>query len=257
MRLVGKLAVVTGGGRGIGREAARLFSREGAHVAVADIDLDSATATVDLIRSEAGSAEAVQVDVAVASSVEAMVRWAEETLGGLNVMFNNAGIMLPDDLGAEDTSLDVWHRTIAVNLTGVFLCCKYGLPAMLRTGGGAIVNMGSMVAHIGSAVPQISYVATKGGVVAMTREIAIQYARRNIRANALCPGPVRTELISSLVATPAQHERRRVHLPLGRFADPAEIAQVALFLASDESSYVTGMSYLVDGGISAAYVTPE
>jgi NAD(P)-dependent dehydrogenase (short-subunit alcohol dehydrogenase family) len=257
MRLEGKLAVVTGGGRGIGREAARLFAREGAHVVVADIDLDSATATVDLIRSEAGSAEAVQVDVTVASSVEAMVRRAEKTLGGLNVMFNNAGIMLPDDRGAEDTSLDVWHRTIAVNLTGVFLCCKYGLPAMLRTGGGAIVNMGSMVAHIGSAVPQIAYVATKGGVVAMTREIAIQYARRNIRANALCPGPVRTELISALVATPEQHERRRVHLPLGRFADPAEIAQVALFLASDESSYVTGMSYLVDGGVTAAYVTPE
>lgn len=257
MRLEGKLAVVTGGGHGIGRETACLFAREGAHVAVTDIDLDSAAATVDLIRSESGTADAIQVDVAVASSVEAMLRQAEETLGGLNVMFNNAGIMLPDDLGAEDTSLDVWHRTIAVNLTGVFLCCKYGLPVMLRTGGGAIVNMSSMVAHIGSAVPQIAYVASKGGVVAMTREIAIQYARCNIRANALCPGPVRTGLISGLVESPTEYERRRVHLPVGRLAEPAEIAQVALFLASDESSYVTGMSYLADGGVTAAYVTPE
>ena len=220
-----------------------MFSSEGARVAVADIDLDSAAATADLIRSEAGSAEAVRVDVTVASSVEAMVRRAEETLDGLNVMFNNAGIMLPDDVGVEDTSLDVWHRTIAVNLTGVFLCCKYGLPAMLCTGGGTIVNMGSMVAHIGSAVPQIAYVATNGGVVAMTREIAIQYARRNIRAKDgvdldACRHPDATRAAPCASA-------------VGGFADPSEIAQVALFLASDESSYVTGMSYLADGEVTA------
>ena len=257
MRLKDKFAVVTGAGRGIGRETACLFAREGAHVAVVDINLDTATDTVEQVRREGGTAEAIQTDVTDSSSVEAMVRRVEEMFGGLNVMFNNAGILLPDDIGVEDTSLEAWHNTIAVNLTGVFLCCKYGLPAMLRSGGGSIINMGSMVAHVGSAVPQIAYAASKGGVVAMTREIAIQYARRDIRANALSPGPVQTDLISELFPNQEEYERRRVHLPMGRLAKPEEIAQMALFLASDESSYVTGTSYLVDGGLTAAYVTPE
>ncbi len=257
MRLAGKMALISGAGRGIGRETALRFAREGARVAAADRDVGGAEETASRVREAGGTAVAIGTDVSEEAAVEAMVRQAEEALGGINVLFNNAGILLDEDRGPEDTPLDAWNRTLAVNLTGVFLCCKHGIPAMLRAGGGAIVNMGSMVAKVGSAVPQIAYCASKGGVVAMTREIAIQYARQNIRANALCPGPVETCLVDGLFDSPRSLERRRIHMPLARFGRMSEVAAVALFLASDESSYVTGATYMADGGITAAYVTPQ
>lgn len=257
MRLAGKMALISGAGGGIGRETALLFAREGACVAAADRDVGGAEETAARVREAGGTAVAIGTDVSEEAAVEAMMREAEEALGGINVLFNNAGIMLDEDRGPEDTSLDAWNRTLAVNLTGVFLCCKHGIPALLRAGAGAIVNMGSMVAQIGSAVPQIAYCASKGGVVAMTREIAVQYARQNIRANALCPGPVDTGMVDKLFDSPQSFERRRIHMPLGRLGRMSEVAAVALFLASDESSYVNGAAYLADGGITAAYVTPE
>lgn len=257
MRLAGKIALISGAGGGIGREAALLFAREGARIAAVDRELDAAQATAARVREAGGTAIAIGTDISEEAAVAAMVRQAEESLGGINVLFNNAGILLDEDRGPQDTSLDAWNRTLAVNLTGVFLCCKHGIPALLRAGGGAIVNMGSMVAQVGSAIPQIAYCAAKGGVVAMTREIAIQYARQDIRANTLCPGPVDTAMVDGLLASPRSFERRRVHMPLGRVGRVAEVAAVALFLASDEASYVTGATYLADGGITAAYVTPE
>jgi NAD(P)-dependent dehydrogenase (short-subunit alcohol dehydrogenase family) len=249
--------VITGGGAGIGREAAVLFAGAGAAVAVADLDRDAAEATAGEIAAAGGTAVALTVDVAEPQSVAAMIAAAEAGLGAVDTLFNNAGVMLAGDNGPEDTDQAVWDRTIAVNLTGVFHCCRFGLPALLRAGGGAVLNMSSLVAVMGAAVPQLAYTASKGGVLAMTREIAVQYARRNIRANALLPGPIGTPLTARLFDTPEKLERRRVHMPLGRFGKAVEVAEVALFLCSDAASYVTGAGYLVDGGIHAAYVTPE
>jgi NAD(P)-dependent dehydrogenase (short-subunit alcohol dehydrogenase family) len=257
MRLGGRRALITGAGNGIGRASARLFAREGAAVAVADVDGEAARATAAAIVEGGGRALAVAADVARVGDVERMVAEAEAGLGGLDLLFNNAGVMLADDRGPEDTALAIWDRTIAINLTGVFLCCRSGIPAILRAGGGSIVNMSSMVAAIGSAVPQLAYVASKGGVLAMTREIAVQYGRRNIRANALCPGPVGTALTEKLFDTREKLERRRVHMPMGRFAKEDEIAEAAAFLASDAASYMTGAAVMVDGGITAAYITAE
>lgn len=255
-RLAGKHAVITGGGAGIGRETALLFAREGAAVAVADVAEQAAAATAEEIEAAGGTAVAIRVDVAEAASVDAMIAAAEKGLGAVDILFNNAGVMLGDDLGPEDTEQAVWDRTIAINLTGVFHCCRAGLPALRRAGGGAILNMSSLVAVMGSAVPQLAYTASKGGVLAMTREIAVQYGRQNIRCNALLPGPVATPLAAQLFDTPEKLERRRVHMPLGRFGKAVEVAEVALFLCSDAASYVTGSGYMVDGGIHAAYVTP-
>ncbi len=256
-RLAGRTALITGAGSGIGRESARLFAREGANVVVADRDPDAGRETVAAIESDGGRARFAAVDVSSAAQVEAAVRDAERRFGALHVVFNNAGIFPADDGSPEHTPEAVWDQVMSVNLKGVFLGCKYAIPALLRAGGGSIVNTASFVAVMGAETSQIAYTASKGGVLAMTREIAVEYARRGIRANALCPGPVNTPLLQELLADPAARDRRLVHVPMGRLAEAGEVARAALFLASDESSYVNGATFLVDGGITAAYVTPE
>jgi NAD(P)-dependent dehydrogenase (short-subunit alcohol dehydrogenase family) len=257
MRLAKKVTLVTGGGSGIGKASCLIFAREGAKVVVVDLKGDSAQATVDEIRKNGGDAKAFAADVSMAKDCQAMVKFAEESFGRLDVAFNNAGVFHPDDDSVTNTSEAIWDMVINVNLKGVFLGCKYEIPALLRAGGGSIINTASFVAVMGAAAPQIAYTASKGGVLAMTREIAVEFARKNIRANALCPGPVETPLLAKLLSDPARRNRRLVHIPPGRFARPEEIANAALFLASDESSYVNGSTFLVDGGITAAYITPE
>jgi NAD(P)-dependent dehydrogenase (short-subunit alcohol dehydrogenase family) len=253
MRLKDKVALITGAGSGIGREAALIFAAEGAKVVAVDIDEKTAQATAGMI---GGDAVAARADVSSAADCEEMVRLAEATYGKLNVLFNNAGIMHSGDDNAMTTEEAVWDLTMNVNLKGVFLGCKYGIPALQRAGGGSIINTASFVALLGAATPQIAYTASKGGVLAMTRELAVIHARENIRVNALCPGPLRTELLMKFLDTEEKRQRRLVHIPLGRFGEAKEIAQAALFLASDESSFVTGAEFVVDGGITAAYVTP-
>jgi NAD(P)-dependent dehydrogenase (short-subunit alcohol dehydrogenase family) len=257
MRLADKVAIITGAGSGIGREAALIFAREGARVAVADLNEDAGRRTVADIQAGGGKALYVHADVSKAASVESMVSDSEKEFGKLDVMFNNAGIFPDADASVIDTPEEVWDLVMNVNLKGVFLGCKYAIPALLRAGGGSIINTASFVSLMGAATPQIAYTASKGGVLSMTREIAVEFARRNIRANALCPGPVDTPLLQSILADPARRQRRLVHIPPGRFAQAREIASAALFLASDESSYVNGATFVVDGGITAAYVTPE
>ena len=252
MRLKDKVALITGAGSGIGQASARLFAREGAKVVCVDVKGDAAEATAREIGGRAFAA-----DVSKAKDAEAMVAFAEETYGRLDVAFNNAGIFHPDDDSVTNTSEEIWDLVMNVNLKGVFLGCKYEIPALLRAGGGAIVNTASFVAILGAATPQIAYTASKGGVLSMTREIAVEFARKNIRCNALCPGPVETPLLAELLSDPARRQRRLVHIPPGRFARAEEMANAALFLASDEASYVNGATFLVDGGITAAYVTPE
>ena len=256
-RLDGKVALITGAASGIGKVAASLFAREGAKVVVADVTDDSGRATVEEITSAGGQAAFVHSDVSNADSVEAMVRFAVDTFGSLDVLYNNAGIFPGDDDSVTNTDEAVWDRVMDINLKGVFLGCKHAIPAMLESGGGSIVNVASFVALMGAATPQIAYTSSKGGVLAMTREIAVEFARKGIRANALCPGPIETPLLQELLADPARRERRLVHIPLGRFGRAEEIANAALFLASDESSFMTGSALVVDGGITAAYVTPE
>lgn len=257
MRLADKVALITGAGSGIGREAAVLFAGEGAKVVVVDINDAGGNETVTMVRAQGGEATRVSADVSRAADCERMVRVAEETYGKLNVLFNNAGIMHGADDDAMATEEAVWDLTMAVNLKGVFLGCKCGIPALRRAGGGSIINTASFVALLGAATPQIAYTASKGGVLAMTRELATIHARENIRVNALCPGPLRTELLMKFLDTEAKRQRRLVHIPMGRFGEAREVARAALFLASDESSYITGAAFTVDGGITAAYVTPE
>lgn len=257
MRLNEKVALITGASSGIGRQTALLFGSEGAAVVVVDVNEEGGRETVGIVEEQGGRAAFVQADVSEPDDSEGMVRFAEQTFGKLDVMFNNAGIMHGDDGDAESTGLDVWDRTMAINLKGVFLGCKYGIPALRRAGGGSIINTASFVALMGAATPQIAYTASKGGVLAMTRELAIIHARENIRVNALCPGPLRTELLMNFLNTEEKKQRRLVHIPMGRFGEAAEMAKAALFLASDESSYMTGADFVVDGGITSAYVTPE
>jgi Dehydrogenases with different specificities (related to short-chain alcohol dehydrogenases) len=256
-RLDGKVALVTGAGSGIGRESALLFATEGARVVAVDLVAETAAATAGAIEAAGGEALAVQADVSSAEDCERMVTAAEERFGALHVLFNNAGIMHADDADAVGTSEAVWDLTLDVNAKGVFLGCKYGIPALRRAGGGSVVNTASFVAHVGAATPQLAYTASKGAVLALTRELAVVHAREGIRVNALCPGPLRTELLMKVLDTEEKRRRRLVHVPMGRFGEAAEMARAALFLASDESSYLTGAEFLVDGGLTAAYVTPE
>ena len=256
-RLSGKVALITSAGGGIGGETARLFANEGAAVVCVDIDEESASAAASFVVDHGGRAIAVGADVSDAGACSRMVEAAEEAFGRLDVLFNNAGIMDAADEDAVATDEEVWDRTMAINAKGVFLGCKYGIPALRRAGGGSVINTASFVALMGAATPQIAYTASKGAVLALTRELAVVHARENIRVNALCPGPLHTELLMTLLDTDEKRERRLVHVPMGRFGEASEMAQAALFLASEESSYVTGSDFVVDGGLTAAYVTPE
>jgi NAD(P)-dependent dehydrogenase (short-subunit alcohol dehydrogenase family) len=257
MRLAGKSALITGAGSGIGLETCVRFAQEGASIVAVDINLATAQATAEACRQLGAEATAWQADVAQAGDCAAMVQHAEDAFGQLNILFNNAGVMLSEDGDAVDTEEEIWDLTMAINLKGVWLGCKYGIPALRRAGGGAIINTASFVALLGAATPQLAYTASKGGVLALTRELAVIHARENIRVNALCPGPLRTELLMKFLDTEEKRQRRLVHIPMGRFGEAKEMAQAALYLASDESSYVTGTEFVVDGGITAAYVTPE
>jgi NAD(P)-dependent dehydrogenase (short-subunit alcohol dehydrogenase family) len=252
-RLEGKVAVITGAASGIGREAARRFAEEGASVCVADLADEPGKKTAAKI-----DGLYVHADVTDPEDVQRMYREAAERFGGLDVLFNNAGIAPSDDTSILETGLDAWLRVQDVNLKSVFLCCKYGIPYLLERGGGSVINTASFVAVMGAATSQISYTASKGGVLALSRELGVQFAQQGVRVNALCPGPVSTPLLEELFAKdPEEAAKRLVHLPMGRFAEATEIANGALFLASEESSYVTASTFLVDGGLSGAYVTPE
>ncbi|MCB8945095.1 MAG: glucose 1-dehydrogenase [Ardenticatenaceae bacterium] len=257
MRLADKVALITGAGSGIGRETALLFAREGAKVVAVDINDTAGKETVQMVVEDGGTAVYVHADVAQAADCEKMVQTAESTYGQLNILFNNAGISHAQDDDALNTSEEVWDLTFQINVKGVFLGCKYGIPALRRAGGGSIINVASFVALLGAATPQLAYTASKGAVLSMTRELATIHARENIRVNALCPGPLRTELLMKYLNTEEKRQRRLVHIPMGRFGEAHEIARAVLFLASDESSFTTGSTFVVDGGITAAYVTPE
>jgi NAD(P)-dependent dehydrogenase (short-subunit alcohol dehydrogenase family) len=254
-RLSGKVVVITGAGGGMGRDATILFTQEGAQVCAADVNGDAATETVSLCT---GDAFAYATDVANEDGVRAMYAATKERFGGIDVLYNNAGISPPDDAGILETTVDAWQHVQDVNAKGVFLCCKHGNPYLLERGGGSVINVASFAALIGAATSQISYTASKGAVLAMSRELAVQFARQGIRVNALCPGTVETPLLQGIWGDdPAAAQRRLVHIPVGRLAQPREIANAALFLATDESSYVNGATFVVDGGVTAAYVTPE
>jgi NAD(P)-dependent dehydrogenase (short-subunit alcohol dehydrogenase family) len=252
-RLADKVALITGAGSGLGREMARLFATEGATVVINDVDGEAGERTV----AEIGDgASFIPGDVSDEAVVKRLFERIRETHRRLDVSVHNAGIMDPRDEGPTDTPLEVWDRVLAVNLTGVFLCCRHALPLMEATDGNtSLINIASFVALMGAAAPQIAYTASKGGVLAMTREIAVQYARRGVRANAICPGPIRTPLLEYLISDHAKRASRLNHIPAGRFGEPQDIANAALYLASDESDWVTGTEFVVDGGITAAYLT--
>jgi NAD(P)-dependent dehydrogenase (short-subunit alcohol dehydrogenase family) len=255
-RIEGRVAVVTGGCSGIGLATVRRFAQEGAKVVIGDIAEQRGH---ELVGQLGGTdlATYVQVDVTDKEQVDALFQTAKDTYGSVDIAFNNAGISPPEDDSILDTDLEAWRRVQEVNLTSVFLCCKAALPHMLEQGRGSIINTASFVAVMGAATSQISYSASKGGVLSMSRELGVQFARQGVRVNALCPGPVNTPLLQELFAKdPERAARRLVHVPVGRFAEPEELASIVLFLASDESSFITANTFLVDGGISGAYVTP-
>ncbi|SMF19288.1 NAD(P)-dependent dehydrogenase, short-chain alcohol dehydrogenase family [Tistlia consotensis] len=256
-RLAGKRAFISGAGGGIGAATAIKFAAEGAAVAAVDLKAEGLAATLGEIEAAGGSAVALTGDIADPVRCESLMSEAAGALGGLDVLFNNAGVLLPGDDGPVETPLEVWEKTLRVDLTGVFLACKYGIPHLERAGGGSVVNTASLVALVGSAYPQIAYTAAKGGVLAMTREMAVQYGRKGIRFNAICPGPVGTPLVKAFLSDEAAWNARRPFMPMGRIAEPSEIAGLVAFLASDEASYITGAAYPIDGGISAAYVIKD
>ena len=250
MRLANKVALITGAGGGIGGESALLFAAEGASVVVVDVADSAAAETVRRVKEAGGKAAFVRADVSKDADCAAMVAFAEKTFGKLDVLFNNAGIMDSADDDAMKTPEAVWEKTLAINLKGVFLGCKHGIPALRRAGGGSIVNTASFVALLGAATAQIAYTASKGGLLSMTRELAVIHAREKIRVNALCPGPLKTELLMKFLDTDAKKQRRLVHVPMGRFGEAKEMAKAALFLASDDSSFMTGSELVVDGGLT-------
>jgi NAD(P)-dependent dehydrogenase (short-subunit alcohol dehydrogenase family) len=255
-RLDGKVALITGGASGMGRAASELFAAEGARVVVVDLT-DSGEAVAAGIRAAGNQAVYVRADVSDADDCAAMVALAMLEYGALHVLYNNAGVFPSDDGGVLETPEGTWDRVMQINLKGVWLGCRAGIPAMLDSGGGSIINVASFVALVGAATAQIAYTSSKGGVLAMTREIAVEYARSGIRANSLCPGPMDTPLLAEIMSDPARRARRMVHIPMGRLGEASELAKAALFLASDDSSFMTGAQLVVDGGITAAYVTPE
>ncbi|MCB0170693.1 MAG: glucose 1-dehydrogenase [Anaerolineae bacterium] len=257
MRLQNKVALITGASSGIGRETALLFAQEGAAIVAVDVNDNGGHKTIEMVTQQGGRATYIHADVSQASDCQQMVQHAEGTFGQLNILFNNAGIMHSQDDDAINTAESIWDLTMAINVKGVFLGCKYGIPALRRANGGSIINTASFVALVGAATPQLAYTASKGAVLAMTRELAVIHARENIRVNALCPGPLQTELLMNFLDTEAKKQRRLVHIPMGRFGEAKEMAQAALYLASDESSFMTGAEFVVDGGLTAAYVTPE
>ncbi len=255
-RLANQVAVITGAASGIGKESAILFAKEGAKVVAVDMNEGKLAEVVQHITKEGGEAVLFVADVTKSDDCASMVRKAETMYGKLNILFNNAGISHADDDGATNTSEEVWDLTMAVNVKGVFLGCKHGIPAIKRAGGGNIINTASFVAHLGAATPQLAYTSSKGAVLSMTRELAAIHAREGIRVNALCPGPLNTELLQKYLNTEEKRQRRLVHVPMGRFGEAIEIARAALFLASDDASFITGSEFLVDGGITSAYTTP-
>jgi NAD(P)-dependent dehydrogenase (short-subunit alcohol dehydrogenase family) len=257
MRLEGKIAVITGTAAGIGRAAALRFAEEGAAIVGADVSEAANTETARLVQDAGGKMISTTVDVTDNASVAAMFALADAQFGRVDIIFNNAGVMLPGDDDALTTPDEVIDRTLAINVKGVIHGCRHGIPALRRSGGGSIINTASFVATVGAATPQIAYTASKGAVLSLTRELAVIHAREGIRVNALSPGPLQTELLMSVLDTDEKRRRRLVHVPMGRFGHVSEMANAALFLASDESSYMTGSNLLVDGGLTAAYVTPE
>lgn len=258
-RFIGRSAIVTGGSTGVGRETSILFSHSGLEsLTIADVNADKAKELVEQLNSEQkrNFAKFVQTDVSDQKQVERLFVEHMQNFGKLNILFNNAGVMLPEDSGPVDTPLEIWNRTIAINLTSIFLCCKYGIPEMLKSKGGSIINVSSICGYVGSANPQLAYTAAKSGVAGMSKELAAQYAQEGIRVNAILPGPLGTDLLKFLLDTEEKLDRRLVHFPLGRFGDAREIAQAVAFLASDESSLVTGSNFIVDGGLTSTYLTP-
>jgi NAD(P)-dependent dehydrogenase (short-subunit alcohol dehydrogenase family) len=256
-RLAGKVALITGGASGMGAIASTLFSSEGAKVVLTDIADDAGGSVAAEIQAGGGEALYIHADVSDEADAEAMVKAAVDRFGALHVLYNNAGVMLGRDGSVTDNDVSVWDTTLGINVKGVAFGCKYGVPAMIASGGGSIINVASFVAWMGAATSQTAYTASKGAVLSMTREIAVEFARKGIRCNALCPGPIDTPLLAELLSDPARRQRRFVHIPMGRLGRAEELAKAALFLASDDSSFMTGASLVVDGGITAAYVTPE
>ena len=256
-RLDGKVALITGAASGMGMVASRLFAGEGAKVLLTDVADEAGETVTKEIEGEGGKAAFVHADVSNEADARDMVTAAVERFGGLHVLYNNAGVMLAEDGSVHSTDASIWDTTLAINVKGVAFGCKYGVPAMIESGGGSIINVASFVAWLGAATSQTAYTASKGAVLAMTREIAVEYARKGVRCNALCPGPIETPLLTELLSDEARRRRRLVHIPMGRLGLAEELAKAALFLASDDSSYMTGASLIVDGGITAAYVTPE